>query len=26
MGNDPLGDVAMSGDGSDADAGDYLNS
>jgi DNA-directed RNA polymerase subunit beta' len=26
MGNDPLGDVAMSGNGSDADAGDYLNS
>ena len=26
MGNDPLGEVAMSGDGSDADAGDYLNS
>jgi DNA-directed RNA polymerase subunit beta' len=26
IGNDPLGDVAMSGDGSDADAGDYLNS
>ncbi|MEO6248286.1 MAG: hypothetical protein ABIO85_06850, partial [Sphingomicrobium sp.] len=26
LGNDPLGDVAMSGNGSDADAGDYLNS
>ncbi len=26
MGNDPLGDVAMSGHGTDADAGDYLNS
>ena len=26
IGNDPLGDVAMSGNGSDADAGDYLNS
>ena len=26
IGNDPLGDVAMSGDGTDADAGDYLNS
>ena len=26
IGNDPLGDVAMSGHGTDADAGDYLNS
>ena len=26
IGNDPLGDVAMSGTGTDADAGDYLNS
>jgi DNA-directed RNA polymerase subunit beta' len=25
-GNDPLGEVAMSGHGTDADAGDYLNS
>jgi DNA-directed RNA polymerase subunit beta' len=25
-GDDPLGEVAMSGHGTDADAGDYLNS
>jgi DNA-directed RNA polymerase subunit beta' len=26
VGNDPLGEVAPSGHGTDADAGDYLNS